>query len=84
MEASSQFHSPAVLPPEKIPRHTLRRLLDGPQSWSGRGGTEKILDTTGTQNSDHSVVQPVDSRYTDCAIPALLVGKTFEISHKYN
>jgi hypothetical protein len=31
---------------------------------------EKILDPTGTQNSDPSVVQPVASRYTHCAIPA--------------
>jgi hypothetical protein len=34
------------------------------------GGEEKILDPTGTRNSTPSVVQPVASRYTDCAIPA--------------
>jgi hypothetical protein len=46
----------------KSPRCTLDRRLGGPQSRAGRFGEEKILDP--------SVVQPIASRYTDCAIPA--------------
>jgi hypothetical protein len=34
-------------------------------------GEAKILDPTGTRNSDPSVVQPLDSHYTDTV---LLVG----------
>jgi hypothetical protein len=43
-------------------------MLDGSQSWSGRHGEEKILDPTGTRNSDLSIVQLLASRYTDWAI----------------
>jgi hypothetical protein len=35
----------------------------GPKT--GLDDVEKILDPTGTRNSDPSVVQPVASRYTD-------------------
>jgi hypothetical protein len=51
----------------KSPRYPLDRRLSRPQSRSERRGGEKILDPTGTRNSD---VQPVASRYTDYAIPA--------------
>jgi hypothetical protein len=43
--------------------------LGGPQSRSRRHGEVIILDPTGTRTPT-SVVQPVASRYTDCAIPA--------------
>jgi hypothetical protein len=49
----------------------LYRKLGGLQSTSGRLGEEKILDPTGTRNSDPSVIQPVVSRYTDYAINPL-------------
>jgi hypothetical protein len=39
---------------------------------AGLDDVEKIFDPTGTRNSDHSVVQPIASRYTDFAIPAPL------------
>jgi hypothetical protein len=47
----------------------LDRRLGGPQNRSGRRGEGKILDLTGTLNSDPSAVQPVASRYTDYTIP---------------
>jgi hypothetical protein len=54
----------------KSHRYPLDRRLGGPQSQSGRLGEEKILDPSGTRNSDPSVVQSVASRYTDYPIPA--------------
>jgi hypothetical protein len=45
----------------------------GSQSRSGRHGEVKILDPTGNRTPNTPVVQPVASRYTDCAIPAPLL-----------
>jgi hypothetical protein len=59
-----------LYPREKSPQYLLDRRPGGPQSRSGRRGEEKILDPTGTRKSDLSVVHPVTSLYTDCAIPA--------------
>jgi hypothetical protein len=50
--------------------YLLDRSLGRPQSRSGRRAEEKVLDLTGTRNSDPWVVQPVASLYTECAIPA--------------
>jgi hypothetical protein len=61
-------HRP-LYPRGKMPRYPLSRRLRAWQSRSGRRGEEKILDRTETRNSDPSAVQPVASRYTDCAIP---------------
>ena len=67
MGVGGQRHVPAVLPPGKI-RYPLYRRLGGPQGRSGR--VWKISPLPGF---DPQTVQPVQSRYTDCAIPATLV-----------
>jgi hypothetical protein len=70
MEVSGQLHAPAALPPVKeLP------VLIGQET----GRTPELVWTTWRREnswlyrdskSDPSVVQPVASRYTDCAIPA--------------
>jgi hypothetical protein len=65
MEKGGQRHSPAASPPE-MTRYPLYRRLGGPQGRSGR--VRKILLPPGF---DPRTVQPVASRYTDWAIPAL-------------
>jgi hypothetical protein len=64
---SGQLQAPAALTPGKSPSYPLDRRLGGPQSRSGRGGGEKILDPRDS-NPHPSVVQPVASRYTDYVI----------------
>ena len=59
-----QRHTPTALPPGKT-RYTLYRRLGGPQGLSGR--VRNILPPPGF---DPRTVQPVASRYTDCAIAA--------------
>jgi hypothetical protein len=44
--------------------------MGGPHSQSGRRGEKKILDPNRASNFNPSVVQPVASRCTDCAILA--------------
>jgi hypothetical protein len=58
-----------LYPQGKSPRYPLYRRLGGPQSQSGRRG-EKSFPYRDS-NFDLSAVQPVASRYTDCAIPNL-------------
>jgi hypothetical protein len=60
-----------LYPRGKNPLYPLDGRLSAPQNRSGLRGEEKILDPTGTLNSDPLLVQLVASRYTDCAIPAL-------------
>jgi hypothetical protein len=60
-----QRHAPAALPPGKA-RYPLYRRLGGPQSWSGR-----VHTISPPPGFDLRTVQPVASRYSDCAIPAL-------------
>jgi hypothetical protein len=64
MGVGGQRHDPAALPPG-MTRCPLYRMLDGPQSRSGR--LRKILPPPGF---DPRTVQLVASRYTDYAIPA--------------
>ena len=64
MGVAGQQHAPAVLPPGKT-RYPLYRRLGRPQGRSGR--VRKISPLPGF---DPRTVQPVASRYTDCAIPA--------------
>jgi hypothetical protein len=65
--------------------YTLDRRLGGPHSRSGRRGEKKVLDPNRALNFNPSVVQPVASRCTDCAIlvpPFMWVdrGKSRKIS----
>ena len=68
-----QHHVPAALPPGKT-RYPLYRRLDRPQGRSGR--MRKISLPPGF---DPRTVQPVASRYTDCAIPAHTMHGTCSI-----
>jgi hypothetical protein len=63
LDLSTSWRSVVSFTPRSLyPRYTLDRKLGEPQSRSGRRGEEKILDPP--------VVQAVDSRYTDYAIPS--------------
>jgi hypothetical protein len=64
MGVGGQRHTPATLPPGKTP-YPLYRRLGGRQDRSGR--MRKISPPPGF---DPRTVQPVASRYTNCAIPA--------------
>ena len=66
MGVGVQRHAPAALPPGKT-RYPLYRRMGGPQGRSGQ--VRKISPPPGF---DPRPVQPLASRYTDCAIPALL------------
>jgi hypothetical protein len=68
MRVGGQRHVPAALPPGKETRYPLYRRLGRPQGRSGR--VRKISPLPGF---DTRTVQPVASRYTDCAIPADLL-----------
>jgi hypothetical protein len=62
----SAFRLDCVTPRERAPgTHWIGGWV-GPQSWSGQHDEVKILDS----NSDPLLIQPVASRYTNCAIPA--------------
>ena len=71
MGVGGQHHAPAALPPGKTPC-PLYRKLGRPQGRSGR--VQKISPPPGF---DPRTVQPVASRYTDCAIPAEALYRTF-------
>jgi len=73
MEAGSQRHAPADLPPGKT-RYTLYRRLGGPQGWSGR-----VRQISSSPGFDPRTVRPVASRYTNWAIPAQSQNSTYTI-----
>jgi len=62
-----QRHAPASLPVEKS-RYPLYRRLGGLQGWCGR-----VRKISLPPVFDSRTVQPVASRCTDCAIPAIFV-----------
>ena len=63
MGVGGQRHAPAALPPGKTP-YPLYRRLGGPQGRSGR-----VRKSSPPPGFDPRTVQPIASRYTDCAIP---------------
>ena len=70
MGVGGQRHAPSALPPGKT-QYLLSRGLGGPQSRSGQ--MRKISPLPGF---DPRTVQPVASRYTDWATPALRAGRS--------
>ena len=68
MGIGGQCHAPSALRLEKTRYHLYRRL-GGPQ---GRSGQVRKISTA--PEFDPLTVQPVASRYTDCAIAAPLHG----------
>ena len=70
IDGGGQRYALAALPPVKS-RYPLYRRMGGPQGRSAR--MRKILPPPGF---DPRTVQPLASRYTDCAIPAPLVSYT--------
>jgi hypothetical protein len=70
MRLSVQRHAPAALLPGKT-RYPFCRRVGGPQDRSGR-----VRKLSPPQEFDPRTVQPVASRYTDCAIPAHEVFST--------
>jgi hypothetical protein len=69
----------------KSPRYPLDRRLGKPHSWSGWRGEENSLPYQDL-NCDLTVVQPVASRYTNCAILApteMLVGVVYSSLEVY-
>ena len=73
MEASDLRHAPAALLPRRAPGTIVQYMKQsGPQGRSGRVW-ENILPPPAFE---HRAVQPVASRYTDWAIPALQSSRT--------
>ena len=64
MGVGGQRHAPAALPPRKT-RYPLYRRLGGPQGRYGR-----VWKISPPRGFDPRTVQPVASRYTNCANPA--------------
>jgi len=53
-----QLHTQTNVPPENNPQHSLRRRLDGPQSWSGQFGFDyTVQNYEMEQNYQFSVTQ---------------------------
>ena len=67
MGVGGQRHAPAALTPGKT-RYPLYRRLGGPQ-----GRSRRMWKISPLPGFDPRTVQPVASRYTDCAIPALVL-----------
>ena len=63
MRVGGQRHAQAALPLGKRPGKQLYRRLGGPQ-----GRYERVRNVSPPPGFDPRIVQPVVSRYTDCAI----------------
>jgi hypothetical protein len=70
-----------LYPRGKSPHYPLDRRLGGPQNRSGRYGEKSFLYWD--SNFDLSAIQPVASRYTDCATLAPLHLHFFTITLHY-
>jgi hypothetical protein len=74
MEVGGQLRPPGrLIPQRKIPRYPLDMRL-GPRAGLNGVAKRKIpspLPPPRESNPNHLIVQPVASRYTDWAIPAL-------------
>jgi hypothetical protein len=70
-----------LYPQGKRARNPLDRLLGGSQNRSGRHGEWRNKNSCHHRdsNSDNLAVQPVDSRYTYCANPALNEESNFHL-----
>jgi hypothetical protein len=70
---SAQIHALAILPPgRESPTYLLDRGVGGPRNMSGRRVEERKPSPYRDWSSEPSGVEPVASRCTDCAIPALM------------
>jgi hypothetical protein len=67
MEMRGQLHAPAILIRKEPRRCSPNRRLGGPQSRVGRSAEVKKLLTL--PRLKPRIIQPVVSRYTNCAIP---------------
>ena len=77
MVVGGQHHAAAALPSGKT-RYPLYRRLGGPQDRSGR-----VRKISPPPAFDPRTVQPVASRYTDCAIPAAMPSQRISITYFY-
>jgi hypothetical protein len=68
---SGQLHTPAALSRGKEPRYPFDKRLVGPRA--GLDYVEKILDPNRTRTPTPRSSSPIASRYTDYAIPALVI-----------
>jgi len=64
LQPASRYHAPAALPLGKT-WYPLYRMLGGPQGWSGR-----VWEISPPLGFDPWTIQPIASRFIDCAIPA--------------
>jgi len=68
MEVGGQRYTPAALPPGKT-RYPSQRRLSGSQGQSGR-----VRKNSPPSVFDPWTAHPVESRYNNCAIPAIYTG----------
>jgi hypothetical protein len=84
MEVSGQLHAPAALfPRKKVPgTHWIGGWV-GPRTGLYEVVKRKIPIPRRESNPDHPIVQPVASRYTDWAVPALVLSTVSSLISVY-